>query len=128
MVITIFCCVMMMAKNHQLLYELMELKIITIEFYGLSKSYNITRWQVFFVGNPKKIKSMYQVKTNVGSGVLKAIQKIAIETLAIREKQFKLFVLKYHNRRDVIYHREVITTRLTHLIIQTYFVCLDPCI
>ncbi|CCH65564.1 hypothetical protein RINTHM_11040 [Richelia intracellularis HM01] len=65
---------------------------------------------------------MYQVKTNVDSGVFKAIQKVAIEALAIKEEQFKLFVLRYQNSRDIIYHRG---TRFTYPSVQTYFVCLD---
>ncbi|CCH66926.1 aspartate aminotransferase [Richelia intracellularis HH01] len=96
----------MMARNHQVLCKLMELKVITIEFYRLLKFHNMTRWRVsFVVGNPKRIKSMYQVKTNVDSGVFKAIQKVAIEAFDIKEEQFKLFVLRYQNSRDVIYHR-----------------------
>ena len=54
-------------------------KDVAIEFHSLSKSYNMTGWRVgFVVGNALGIKGLSQVKTNVDSGVFKAIQRAAI--------------------------------------------------
>ncbi len=45
-----------------------------IEFQSLSKSYNMTVGRVGFVlGNPTEIKGLGHVKTNVDSGIFKAI-------------------------------------------------------
>ena len=54
-------------------------KDVAIEFHSTSKSYNMTGWRVgFVVGNATGIKGLGQVKTNVDSGVFKAVQKAAI--------------------------------------------------
>lgn len=47
---------------------------LNIEFQSLSKSYNMTAGRVgFVVGNPSEIKGLGRVKTNVDSGIFKAI-------------------------------------------------------
>lgn len=52
---------------------------LNIEFQSLSKSYKMTAgWVGFVVGNPTEIKGLGQVKTNVDSGIFKAIQRAAI--------------------------------------------------
>ncbi len=57
---------------------------IAIEFHSFSKSYNMTGWRLGWVlGNKQAIQALSQVKTNVDSGVFKAIQRAGIRGLAI---------------------------------------------
>ncbi|WP_088241946.1 pyridoxal phosphate-dependent aminotransferase [Calothrix rhizosoleniae] len=78
-------------------------KDMAIEFHSLSKSYNMTGWRVGFVaGNSTGIKGLSQVKTNVDSGVFKAIQRAAIAAFSTSEAQLQSLVSIYQRRRDVI--------------------------
>jgi len=61
---------------------------IAIEFHSFSKSYNMTGWRLGWVlGNQQAIKALSQVKTNVDSGVFKAIQKAGIRGLQIPQSE-----------------------------------------
>lgn len=61
---------------------------IAIEFHSFSKSYNMTGWRIGWVlGNQQAIKALSQVKTNVDSGVFKAIQKAGIKGLQIPQSE-----------------------------------------
>lgn len=61
---------------------------IAIEFHSFSKSYNMTGWRIGWVlGNQQAIKALSQVKTNVDSGVFKAIQKAGIRGLQIPQSE-----------------------------------------
>jgi LL-diaminopimelate aminotransferase len=78
-------------------------KDIAIEFHSLSKSYNMTGWRVGFVaGNALGIQGLRQVKTNVDSGVFKAIQKAAIAAYNTSESELQTLMSVYQNRRDTI--------------------------
>jgi LL-diaminopimelate aminotransferase len=78
-------------------------KDIAIEFHSLSKSYNMTGWRVgFVVGNATGIKGLSQVKTNVDSGVFKAIQQAAIAGFQTTEQELQEVVSVYQNRRNII--------------------------
>ncbi|WP_414754439.1 pyridoxal phosphate-dependent aminotransferase [Anabaena sp. CCY 9910] len=78
-------------------------KDIAIEFHSLSKSYNMTGWRIgFAVGNAYAIKGLSQVKTNVDSGVFKAIQKAAIAAYNTDEVELQAVMSVYQNRRDII--------------------------
>lgn len=78
-------------------------KDIAIEFHSLSKSYNMTGWRVgFVVGSSQGIKGLGQVKTNVDSGVFKAVQKAAIAAYSTTEAELQEVMLVYQKRRDII--------------------------
>ena len=78
-------------------------KDVAIEFHSLSKSYNMTGWRVgFVVGTAQGIKGLGQVKTNVDSGVFKAIQRAAIAAYATSEEELQTVMSVYQNRRDII--------------------------
>lgn len=78
-------------------------KEVTIEFHSLSKSYNMTGWRVGFVaGSAHGIKGLAQVKTNVDSGVFKAIQRAAIAGFETTEADLQQVMSVYQNRRDII--------------------------
>jgi len=78
-------------------------KDIAIEFHSLSKSYNMTGWRVgFVVGSSHGIKGLGQVKTNVDSGVFKAIQRAAIAAYSTSEQELQAVMSVYQNRRNII--------------------------
>lgn len=78
-------------------------KDVAIEFHSLSKSYNMTGWRVgFVVGSSHGIKGLGQVKTNVDSGVFKAIQRAAIAAYSTSEAELQAVMSVYQNRRDII--------------------------
>ena len=61
------------------IFEAKGAKDIALEFHSMSKTYNMTGWRVgFAVGNEKVVKALSTVKTNIDSGVFKAIQRAAI--------------------------------------------------
>ncbi len=78
-------------------------KDIAIEFHSCSKSYNMTGWRVgFVVGCAQGIKGLSQVKTNVDSGVFKAIQRAAIAGLQTSEADLQSLMAVYQRRRDLV--------------------------
>ncbi|BAY26233.1 aspartate aminotransferase [Calothrix sp. NIES-2100] len=78
-------------------------KDVAIEFHSLSKSYNMTGWRIgFVVGNATGIKGLTQVKSNVDSGVFKAIQASAIAAYSTNEAELQSVIAVYQNRRDII--------------------------
>ncbi|NEN89976.1 MAG: pyridoxal phosphate-dependent aminotransferase [Okeania sp. SIO3H1] len=78
-------------------------KDVAIEFHSLSKSYNMTGWRIgFVVGNSLGIKGLSQVKSNVDSGVFKAIQKAAVAAFSTTEEKLQSLVAIYQKRRDIL--------------------------
>lgn len=78
-------------------------KEIAVEFFSCSKSYNMTGWRVGFVtGNSIGIKGLGQVKTNIDSGVFKAIQRAATAGFSTTETDLQALMSVYQGRRDVI--------------------------
>ncbi len=76
---------------------------IAIEFHSLSKSYNMTGWRAGWVlGQAEAIRALSQVKTNVDSGIFKAIQRAAIEAFKTSHKQLEERNHIYENRRNAI--------------------------
>ncbi|MFC1517068.1 LL-diaminopimelate aminotransferase [Candidatus Margulisiibacteriota bacterium] len=60
---------------------------IAIEFYSLSKGFNMTGWRSgFVVGNEEAIKTFSIIKTNTDSGIFKAIQEVSVEALSGSDK------------------------------------------
>jgi LL-diaminopimelate aminotransferase len=79
-------------------------KEIAIEFHSLSKSYNMAGWRIgFVVGNAIGIKGLTQVKSNIDSGVFKAIQACAIAAYSsTSEAKHQAAMSVYQDRRDII--------------------------
>lgn len=78
-------------------------KEVGIEFYSLSKGYNMTGWRIAFAcGNPEVVASLAKIKSNVDSGVFQAIQYAGIRALLgpqdICEEMSKI----YQERRDIV--------------------------
>jgi LL-diaminopimelate aminotransferase len=56
---------------------------VAIEFYSLSKTYNMTGWRIAFAaGNRDLVAGLGKVKTNVDSGCFEAVQHAAIAALS----------------------------------------------
>jgi LL-diaminopimelate aminotransferase len=78
-------------------------KDVAIEFYSLSKTYNMTGWRVAFAcGNPDLVAGLGKVKTNVDSGVFEAVQRAAIAALAGDQTCVGEMRRVYRERRDVL--------------------------
>ncbi|MCT7985132.1 pyridoxal phosphate-dependent aminotransferase [Laspinema sp. A4] len=78
-------------------------KDVSLEFHSLSKAYNMTGWRIgFAVGNAKGIQGLRQVKSNVDSGVFKAIQRAAIAGFSTTEEELQSVISVYQNRRDIL--------------------------
>lgn len=76
---------------------------VAIEFLSCSKAYNMTGWRVgFVIGCPTGIQGLGQVKTNVDSGVFKAIQHAAIAAFKTSESDLQTLMAVYQNRRNII--------------------------
>ena len=78
-------------------------KDIGIEFHSLSKTYNMTGWRLgFAVGNKEAISALSIIKTNVDSGVFKAIQEAGIEALTGPQDNIERMNKIYTGRRNVV--------------------------
>ncbi len=78
-------------------------KDIAIEFHSLSKSFNMTGWRIgMAVGNKEAIRALGTIKTNVDSGIFKAIQEAGIVALTTPAPQIEQNNLIYKERRDVL--------------------------
>ena len=78
-------------------------KEVGIEFYSLSKTYNMTGWRIAFAaGNEKVLSGLAKVKSNMDSGIFQAVQMAGVEALSLgddfNEERNKI----YQERRDVL--------------------------
>ncbi len=77
-------------------------KDVGMEFYSLSKTFNMTGWRIgCAVGNKEIISSLGKYKTNVDSGVFNAIQYAAAEAFKNYEKYSRNNNIIYKKRRDM---------------------------
>ena len=75
----------------------------TIEFYSLSKTYNMTGWRVAYaLGNQALVSALGKIKTNVDSGVFGAIQDVAITALCGDQACVEQMRAVYRQRRDLL--------------------------
>jgi LL-diaminopimelate aminotransferase len=83
--------------------EIPGAKDVAIEFHSLSKTYNMTGWRIgMAVGSAKAIRALSIIKTNVDSGVFKAIQMASIDALNGPQKEIDDMNRIYEERRNVI--------------------------
>ncbi|MGI6105686.1 MAG: LL-diaminopimelate aminotransferase [Raoultibacter sp.] len=74
-----------------------------LEFYSLSKSYNMTGWRIAFAaGNAQAIKALGTVKNNMDSGQFTAIQDAAIVALDGPQDCVANMCELYQGRRDLV--------------------------
>ncbi len=80
-------------------------KEVCVEFGSLSKPFNMTGWRLgYAVGKGEAVKLLRRYKSNIDSGVFKAIQYTGAEALTHEETPVFLDFLRnmYRGRRDVV--------------------------
>lgn len=78
-------------------------KDCAIEFYSLSKTFNMTGWRIAFAaGNAKLIAGLGKVKTNVDSGCFEAVQRAAVAAMALDDSVVRDLRAVYRERREVL--------------------------
>ena len=76
---------------------------VGIEFHSLSKTYNMTGWRIgLAVGNAGMINALFQIKSNLDSGIPQAIQEMAIEALTGPQDCVEENRAIYQRRRDLV--------------------------
>ena len=76
---------------------------VCLEFHSLSKTYNMTGWRIgFAVGNQEAISALSIIKTNVDSGIFKAIQEAGITALTGPQDHIPRLIDMYAQRRDAV--------------------------
>jgi LL-diaminopimelate aminotransferase len=74
---------------------------VGIEFHSLSKSYNMAGWRIgMAVGNAEIIGALTTVKSNLDSGIPRAIQRMAIAALEGPQECIEEHNQVYERRRD----------------------------
>lgn len=74
---------------------------VAIEFHSFSKSYNMAGWRIgMAVGNAHLINALRRMKSNLDSGIPKAIQKMAVAALNGPQKVIEEHNVIYQRRRD----------------------------
>jgi alanine-synthesizing transaminase len=80
-------------------------KDIAVEFFTLSKSYNMPGWRVgFMVGNPTLVGALARLKSYFDYGTFTPIQVASILALEGPQDCVEEIRLMYQKRRDVLCH------------------------
>ncbi len=78
-------------------------KDVGVEFFSLSKSYNMPGWRVgFAVGNPKMIAALTRMKSYLDYGMFQPIQIASIIALNGPQECVRQICETYRKRRDVL--------------------------
>ena len=78
-------------------------KDVGVEFYSLSKSYNITGARISFVlGNSEIIKHFKMLRSQIDYGIFLPIQYAAIAALTGPQDSVKLHCIEYERRRNAL--------------------------
>ncbi len=78
-------------------------KDIAVEFFTLSKSYNMPGWRVgFMVGNPQLVAALGRIKSYFDYGTFTPIQVASIAALEGPQQCVTEIVANYKSRRDVL--------------------------
>ncbi|NNE37857.1 MAG: alanine transaminase [Gammaproteobacteria bacterium] len=76
---------------------------VAVEFYTLSKSYNMPGWRVgFMVGNKSLVNALARIKSYLDYGMFTPIQVAAITALEGPQDCIDDIRMMYQNRRDVL--------------------------
>jgi alanine-synthesizing transaminase len=85
------------------LLQVPEAKDIGVEFFTLSKSYNMPGWRVgFCVGNREIIGALAKIKSYLDYGIFQPVQIASIIALNGPQDCVKETVSRYQRRRDVL--------------------------
>lgn len=86
--------------------EVKGAKDVTIELHTLSKAFNMTGWRIgFAVGNPKLVKALATIKSNVDTDIFRAIQVAAIAAFEGPKDHIAFCNNLYVERRDLAVKR-----------------------
>ena len=78
-------------------------KAVAVEFFTLSKSYNMPGWRVgFMVGNPTLVAALARMKSYLDYGMFTPIQVAAIHALEGPQECVQEIADMYRSRRDVL--------------------------
>jgi alanine-synthesizing transaminase len=78
-------------------------KDIAVEFFTLSKSYNMAGWRVgFMVGNPELVSALARIKSYHDYGTFTPLQVAAIAALEGDQQCVQNIAATYQSRRDVL--------------------------
>lgn len=78
-------------------------KEVAVEFFSLSKSYNMPGWRVgFCCGNKDLIAALARIKSYYDYGLFTPLQVAAIKALDEGDEHVESIRLKYQSRRDVL--------------------------
>ena len=78
-------------------------KDVAVEFFTLSKSYNMPGWRVgFMVGNASLVAALTKIKSYLDYGIFTPIQVAAIEALEGDQSCVKEICSMYQSRRDIL--------------------------
>jgi alanine-synthesizing transaminase len=78
-------------------------KDIAVEFFTLSKSYNMAGWRIgFMVGNPELVAALARIKSYHDYGTFTPLQVAAIAALEGDQQCVKDIAETYRRRRDVL--------------------------
>ena len=76
---------------------------VAVEFFSLSKAFNMTGWRLgFVVGNPIAVSAVKTVKDNIDNGSLRALQFAGAKALAIADEVTPAINAVYQKRRDMV--------------------------
>ncbi len=79
-------------------------KEVGIEVFSLSKGYNMTGWRcAVLVGNAQALRSYWQLKTNIDSGLFEAVQLAGVAALSPdADAEVASMTELYRRRRDLV--------------------------
>lgn len=78
-------------------------KDIAVEFFSLSKSYNMPGWRIgFMCGNPTLVAALSRIKSYLDYGTFTPIQVAAIAALEGSQECVREITAQYQSRRDVL--------------------------
>jgi alanine-synthesizing transaminase len=78
-------------------------KDLAVEFFTLSKSYNMAGWRIgFMVGNPELVNALSRIKSYHDYGTFTPLQVAAIAALEGDQQCVKDIASTYQTRRDVL--------------------------
>ncbi|MFS8974661.1 alanine transaminase [Cupriavidus necator] len=78
-------------------------KDIAVEFFTLSKSYNMAGWRIgFMVGNPDLVAALTRIKSYHDYGTFTPLQVAAIAALEGDQQCVRDIAAQYESRRDVL--------------------------
>ena len=85
------------------IFEVEGAKEVAVEFFSMSKSYNMPGWRVgFMVGNSSLVAALTKIKSYLDYGIFTPIQVAAIEALEGDQSCVHEICEMYESRRDIL--------------------------